>query len=137
MGIASLILGIISLVTGWIPFVCFIMLILAIIGLIFGIIDTLKKSKTQEANKGISIAGMVVSALAVSVIIISSIFSFVIMFIGMALSVDGYDCGYYEEYNNDYGICESENQLEEKNNPLEKYYNIFDNLDYYNHSNKM
>ena len=73
MGIASLILGIISLVTGWIPFICFIMFALAIVGLILGAVDVAKKSKIEGGKKGIGIAGLVISALSIPVIIISSI----------------------------------------------------------------
>ena len=75
MGIASLILGIISLSMGWIPFICFFMFALAIVGLILGAIDVCKKSKIGEGKKGIGIAGLVISALAIPVIIISSIIS--------------------------------------------------------------
>lgn len=75
MGIASFVLGIISLVMGWIPFLCFIMLMTAIIGLILGIIDTIKKSKTNDKNKGFSIAGLVISAISIPIIFIMSIVS--------------------------------------------------------------
>ncbi|MBR1803226.1 MAG: hypothetical protein IJ777_04645 [Clostridia bacterium] len=72
MGIASLVLGIISLIfgiiLGWIPFIGFIFPILAIVGLILGIVDTAKKSQTDD-KKGISIAGLVTSAFAVIVTI--------------------------------------------------------------------
>ena len=50
MGIASLILGIISLAMGWIPFICFFMFALAIVGLILGAIDA-KKVKLMEVKK--------------------------------------------------------------------------------------
>ena len=73
MGIASLILGIISLSMGWIPFICFIMFALAIVGLILGAVDVAKKSKIEGGKKGIGIAGLVISALAIPVIIISSV----------------------------------------------------------------
>ena len=69
MGVASLVLGIISLVTGWIPFICFIAFILAIVGLILGIVDTIKKGKVPGAKKGISIAGLIISAVAIPIII--------------------------------------------------------------------
>ncbi len=123
MGIASLILGIISLVTGWIPFVCFLVLILAIIGLVLGIIDTLKKSKIQKANKGISIAGLVVSALAIPVIIISSILSFFMLSIGMPF--------FREKLHNNYGVYKYNLDKE-----LHKNYNCLNNLNYYNQLNE-
>ncbi len=77
MGIASLILGIISILTGWIPFVCFITIVIAIIGLILGIVDTIKKSKIPNSKKGVGIAGIATSAIAIPIIFISSLISFV------------------------------------------------------------
>lgn len=68
MGIASLILGIISLIIGFIPLCGTIALLPAIIGVILGIIDIAKKNKTGE-NKNQSIAGLIMSAIAVVVII--------------------------------------------------------------------
>ncbi len=79
MGIASFILGIISIVMGWLPFICFLTLMTAIIGLIFGIIDTIKKSKTNDKNKGFSIAGLIISAISIPIILIMSLVSIAII----------------------------------------------------------
>lgn len=68
MGIASLVLGIISIVIGLIPFCGMIAIVPAIIGIILGIVDVVKKSKEEKA-KGVSIAGIVLSAFAVIFII--------------------------------------------------------------------
>ena len=68
MGIAALILGIISIIIGFIPLCGSIALVPAIIGLILGIVDTVQKSKKDE-KKGVSIAGLVLSAIAIVVII--------------------------------------------------------------------
>lgn len=68
MGIAALILGILSIIIGFIPLCGSIALLPAIIGLILGIVDTIQKSKKGE-KKGISIAGLVLSAIAIVVII--------------------------------------------------------------------
>lgn len=68
MGIAALILGILSMIIGFIPLCGSIALIPAIIGLILGIVDTVLKSKKGE-KKGVSIAGLVLSAIAIVVII--------------------------------------------------------------------
>ena len=67
MGIAALILGIISIIIGFIPLCGAIALLPAIIGLILGIVDVIGKSKKGEP-KGISIAGLVLSAIAIAVI---------------------------------------------------------------------
>ena len=68
MGIAALILGIISIIIGFIPLCGSIALVPAIIGLILGIVDTVLKSKKGE-KKGVSIAGLVLSAIAIVVIV--------------------------------------------------------------------
>lgn len=67
MGIAALVLGIISLILGFIPFCGVIAFLPAIIGVILGIVDIVVKKKKQE-KIGISIAGLVLSILAVIVI---------------------------------------------------------------------
>ncbi len=102
MGIASLILGIISLSMGWIPFICFVMFALAIVGLILGAVDVVKKNKIEVGKKGIGIAGLVISALAIPVIIISSVIT-----IGVVVTVinepELYDEMYYNyEFDEDY-----------------------------------
>lgn len=69
MGVAALVLGIVSVVFGFIPFCGTWAIIPAIVGLILGIVDCVKKSK--EGNpKGKAIAGIVCSAIAIVVIII-------------------------------------------------------------------
>lgn len=68
MGIAALILGIISLIIGFIPLCGSIAIFPAIIGIILGIVDIVVKSKKGE-KKGVSIAGLVLSAIATLVIV--------------------------------------------------------------------
>ncbi len=68
MGIAALVLGIISLILGFVPFCNIFALIPAIIGLILGIIDLVKKKKASE-KFGISLAGLICSAIAIVIII--------------------------------------------------------------------
>lgn len=68
MGVASLVLGIVSVVLSFIPFCGIIALIPAIVGFILGIVDVVKKSKAQEP-KGMSIAGLVCSAIAIVLIL--------------------------------------------------------------------
>lgn len=67
MGVASLVLGIVSIIIGFIPFCGAIAFIPAVIGLILGIVDAVKKSKSQEP-KGMAIAGIILSAIAIVVI---------------------------------------------------------------------
>ena len=67
MGIAALILGILSIIVGFIPLCGAIAFVPALIGLILGIVDTVQKNKKGE-KKGISIAGIVLSAIAIVII---------------------------------------------------------------------
>lgn len=87
MGVAALILGIISLVIGFIPLCGAIAFMPAIIGLILGIVDIVLKKKKGE-KIGMSIAGTVLSAIAVVVI------TFWVFIFGAAAIVAG------DEYNN-------------------------------------
>lgn len=68
MGIASLVLGIISLIIGFIPLCGSIALIPAIIALILGIVAIVMNKKKGE-KVGVSVAGTVISAIAVVIII--------------------------------------------------------------------
>lgn len=65
MGIAALIIGILSIIIAIIPFCGMIALLPAIIGLILGIVDVVKKSKKGE-KKGIGIAGIILTGLAIA-----------------------------------------------------------------------
>lgn len=102
MGVASLVLGIISLLTSWIPFVCFLAFILAVIGLILGIVDSVKKSKANDRKKGISIAGLIISAIAIPIIIIMSFVSIGIFIAIIEDEYSNYNYDYYDDYYNDY-----------------------------------
>lgn len=68
MGVASLVLGIISALIGFIPFIGIVMLIPAIVGLILGIIDIMKK-KQENKPKGMPITGTILSGVSLLVII--------------------------------------------------------------------
>ena len=68
MGIASMIVGIISLLLGFIPICGAIALIPAIVGLILGIVDTVLKTKKGE-KKGMSIAGIITCSIAIIIIL--------------------------------------------------------------------
>lgn len=65
MGLASLILGIISLVMSCIPLIGLFFCITAVIGIILGIISLCKKQ-----DKGKSIAGIITSSIAILIIIV-------------------------------------------------------------------
>lgn len=69
MGIAAMVLGIVAVVLGVIPFCGFVAFLPAVVGLILGIVDTVLKHKKEEP-KGMSIAGIVLSGVALKIIII-------------------------------------------------------------------
>ena len=67
MAVASLVLGIISLIVGFIPFCGIIALIPALIALILGIVAIVINKKKGE-KIGMAVAGTILSAIAVIVI---------------------------------------------------------------------
>lgn len=73
MGIASFVIGLICLIAS--PFLNIFLIIPAIIALILGIVDVVKKSKKKQ-SKGLSIAGIVLSSIAIA----SCIFFLVLIF---------------------------------------------------------
>lgn len=69
MGIASMIIGIIAAVLGFIPFCNYFAAIPAGVGFILGIVDVVLKSKKGEP-KGMGIAGIVLNAIAIALILL-------------------------------------------------------------------
>jgi hypothetical protein len=69
MGLAAMIIGIIAVVLGFIPFCGYFALLPAIVGLILGIVDVTKKSKAQQP-KGQGMAGIILNAVAIVVILV-------------------------------------------------------------------
>ncbi|MHC4394881.1 MAG: hypothetical protein ACYS1A_04435 [Planctomycetota bacterium] len=69
MGLAALIIGIVALVLGFVPLCGMIAIVPAVVGLILGIVDVKKRSKEQQP-KGKGVAGIVLNAAAIVVIII-------------------------------------------------------------------
>ena len=86
MGVAALVLGIISVVLGFIPLCGIIALVPAIVGLILGIIDLVRKKKASE-KFGKALAGLICSAVAIVVII--AYYVLVIVGVGVAANKAG------------------------------------------------
>lgn len=82
MGVAALVLGIVSIIISFIPFCNLIALVPAIVGLILGIVEVVKKGKANEP-KGMGIAGTILSAISVVIIVAM----YVIPAIGVAASL--------------------------------------------------
>ena len=71
LGIAALILGVVGLVGSWIPILNNISAFIAFFGVILGVIGiiSISKSKGTKGGKGISIAGTLVSVVAIVVVL--------------------------------------------------------------------
>ncbi len=104
MGIAALIIGIISIILGCIPFCNLFAIVPALVALVLGIIDWVKKKKNGEP-KGKAIAGTICGAVALVVIVVTYIIMLVFG-IGTAVfnsSLNDYDYyDYYDDYDYDY-----------------------------------
>ena len=68
MGVASMIIGIVSLVIGFIPMCGFWAAVPAVIGLILGIVDLVLRSKRKQP-RGKAIVGVILNPLAIIVIV--------------------------------------------------------------------
>ena len=86
MGIAALIMGIVSCCFFWIPYFNIICLMMSIAGLILSIIG-LKKSKSAGASVGVSVAGLVLSIVG---LVLSSISCLVLLGLFAAASSPSY-----------------------------------------------
>lgn len=109
MGIAGLVLGIIALVIGWIPVVSILAVIMAIVGLVLSIVDTVKKNKTNDPQRGTSIAGIIISAIAFVISGIMTFFFVIGFIIGISEglnsqefrdAIDRIEDGYYDFQDN-------------------------------------
>ena len=90
MAIAALVLGIISIILAIIPFCSIFSVLPAIVGLILGIIDLVKKKK-NGGKKGIAITGIVLSGVAIIIIIVWIVASMGIMFYNDEVLIDTLD----------------------------------------------
>lgn len=65
MAIVALICGILGIVGGFIPVVCYLTLVLAILGIVFGA-KGMKKAKETGDGKGLAVAGLVLGIVGTS-----------------------------------------------------------------------
>lgn len=70
LGTAGFVLGLVGLVFAFIPLIGIIAWPLTILGLIFGIIGTLRASRGQASNKGMAITAVVLSAIGLVICVI-------------------------------------------------------------------
>ncbi len=90
MAIASLVLGIISIILSMIPFCSLFSILPAIVGLILGIVDVVKKRK-NGGKKGMSITGIVLSGIAIVIMTVWLVASMGIMFYNDEVLIDSLD----------------------------------------------
>ena len=116
MGIASFVIGLICLIAS--PFLNIFLIIPAIIALILGIVDVVNKSKKKQ-SKGLSIAGIVLSSIAIA----SCIFFLVLIFNIFNLASDSINGGILDNDFPDYN-----SRFYENNYFDEDYYEYFDDI---------
>lgn len=69
MGIASMVIGIVSLILSFITYGSCISIIASPIGLVLGIVDLVTKNKNGEAKR-MTIAGIILNALTIVILIV-------------------------------------------------------------------
>jgi glycerol-3-phosphate acyltransferase PlsY len=77
MAVASLVLGIVSLLTSWLWF----MGLVPILGIVFGVLGMKK-----EEGKGMAIAGLIISIIAIVIMLIFFVFFMILLIAGSASS---------------------------------------------------
>ena len=84
MDIASLVIGIIATMVGFIPCINTLVILPAIVGLILGIIS-FKKKKAEELPSGIALAGIILNALP---LLVMTVFLVLAMVTGDTYSIN-------------------------------------------------
>lgn len=69
MGITGFVLGVIALVSSWVPIVNNFSFLLAILGLIFAIIGVVQTVKGTRGGKGLAIAGLIICVLSFVIVL--------------------------------------------------------------------
>lgn len=69
MAIAGLVLGILAVVSSWIPIINNFSFILAVIGLVFAIVGVVGTVRGKKAGKGIAIAALVINLVAAGIVL--------------------------------------------------------------------
>lgn len=69
MGVASLVLGIVTLIIAFIPFCNTLSFIPSVVGLILGLVDMNKKKKEGQP-RGMAIAGVILCLIALALVIV-------------------------------------------------------------------
>ena len=75
MGIAALVVGIVSLLVAWLPFLGLISVLGGVVGIVLGAIGLKRVRRREATNKGTSIAGIVVSVVAIILAVAATVFA--------------------------------------------------------------
>ncbi len=97
MGVASLILGILSIIIGIIPFCGYFAFVPALVGIGLGIGEIVIKSKKGQ-SKGMGVAGTILSAIAVVFIVFWTFVIGIAAFSSDDIDFDDYDLKDYNYY---------------------------------------
>lgn len=91
MAVASLVLGIVGIVTSVLPIINNLSFVMAVLGLVFGIIGIVGVTRGKKSGKGLAIAGVALSVITVIlVLVMQAAFSAAL---DQALEESGYDAG--------------------------------------------
>ncbi len=74
LAIASMVLGIVALLLSWVPIVNNLAAVLAVVGLALGIPALVRARRGTHGGKGLAIAGLVTSLVAIAVVILTQAF---------------------------------------------------------------
>lgn len=69
MAIAGLVLGILALLSSWIPIINNLSFLIALLGLIFSIVGLVATSRGMRSGKGMAIAALVINIIACVVVL--------------------------------------------------------------------
>ncbi|UNX54252.1 DUF4190 domain-containing protein [Georgenia sp. TF02-10] len=97
LGTAALVVAIISLLLAWIPFIGLVGAVGGIVAIILGALGLGRVKRREATNRGVSIAGIVIGALALILAIAATVFATYV--IGDVLGPEFQQCA--EQYGND------------------------------------
>lgn len=122
MAVASLVLGIVALVTSILPIINNLSFVMAILGVVFGIVGIVGISKGKKAGKGLAIAGLVLSVVAfILVLVMQSAFSAAL---DEAMEESGMTSASASAETAAGGAAASEPQAAEQSEPTEAAYGV-------------
>lgn len=75
MGIAALVLGILALLGAWIPFVNIISMLMAIAGIVLGVMALKKVKRGEATNRGMALTGLILSVVALVLSLIVTVWA--------------------------------------------------------------